>query len=139
MLLVWRISRKIVQVGYLLAFCAVGFCAAATASVLLNGALAPLPVLGAAGIGFGLFASAVRKRIVRIVGAATVLIVGQTAGSFYFAHQKELKKGDWEGVVRKGAQNPSTLLPKGIAPLAVNALHLQDKAAGQPADKAKPK
>lgn len=80
---VWRVSRRIVQIGFFLFFAAVGFALAAAASKVLNGQLAPIPILGAAGVGFGYFVSAVRSKVMKVVGAATILIVGHSLGSLW--------------------------------------------------------
>jgi len=72
-------------------FAAVGFGLAAAASVSLNGQLAPLPLLVSAAVGFGFFVSTVRSKIFRLVGAATVLVVGHTVGTIWFTRQDDLK------------------------------------------------
>lgn len=90
--LVWRICRTIVRIGFFLLFTAVGFGLAAAVSLGLNRQLAPLPLLMSAAVGFGFFVSAIRSKIMKVVGAATVLVVGQTLGSVWFSHKGGLKE-----------------------------------------------
>jgi hypothetical protein len=80
---VWRIARRIVQIGYFVLFSIMGTLLAAGAGFGLNGRLAPFPILAVVGLGFGIAASAVRSKIMKAVGAATVLVVGHGVGTYW--------------------------------------------------------
>src|SRR5438128_8517 len=90
---IWRVSRRIVWIGYFVFFAAIGFGLASVASLVLLRQLAPLPFLYTAAIGFAAFVSAVRSKVLKVVGAATVLIVCQTMGGYWVkAFPKESPK-----------------------------------------------
>lgn len=89
--LVWRICRTVVRIGFFAMFTLVGFGIAAGASLALNGRLAPLPVLYSAAIGFGFFVSAIRSKVMKAVGAVTVLLVAQAMASMWIKQREPLK------------------------------------------------
>jgi len=81
--LIWRISRRIVWIGFFVLFTLVGFGLASAISFATLGQLAPMPFLYTSAIGFAAFASAVRSKVMKVVGAAIVLITCQTMGSYW--------------------------------------------------------
>jgi hypothetical protein len=91
--LVWRICRRLVRIGFFLFFSVIGFGIAAAASYSIYGQLAPFPLLASAGAGFGFFVAAVHSKVMKFVGAATVLVVGHTVGSFWMKDRAILTTG----------------------------------------------
>ncbi len=108
--LVWRICRTVVQIGYFIFFCAIGFGLACVASLTVAHQLAPLPLLVSAAVGFGFFATAVQSKIMKVVCAATVLIVASLVGKVWF--KKDGLKQNLSGLSVAGkagtGQKPTT-------------------------------
>lgn len=79
--LVWRVSRKIVRVGYYLFYVCIG--AALTGTVLF---LTSQPVqpgaLAIGGIGFSSLVMAIRSKVMRLIGGLTAIGVAITLGNF---------------------------------------------------------
>ena len=90
--LAFRLSQTIVRIGYFVMFSAVGFCLASAASLSFSHEMAPLPLLITSGVAFGLFVCALRSKVLKVVGAATVLVITQTVGSAWMKHGTDLKK-----------------------------------------------
>lgn len=89
-LIVWRVARRIVQLGYFLLYFFLGFAVVYAASAYTTRSLqVPLsiPIIG--GLTFSAVASAIRAKLMRIVGAVMMVALFSLVGKTWTQYTKQ--------------------------------------------------
>jgi hypothetical protein len=93
-LIVFRVARRIVQLGYFLLYFFIGFAIVFAASAYATRSLSvplSMPIMG--GLAFAVTASAIRAKLMRIVSAVMLVALFSLAGKFWSQYADSHKPG----------------------------------------------
>lgn len=107
-LVVFRVAKRIVALGYFMLYFFIGFAIGYGATVYATKSLSVPPTIPiTSGLGFAVAASAIRAKLMRIVGAVMLVAVASLASQFWARYSQPAQTESGQAVGAKRTKDPS--------------------------------